>query len=66
MVTTLFTNIKILLRSEVIDVSMCWPFDFSIVILGSFLTLFTLLFAINIEIWRLKAIGGGQGQKNHV
>ena len=27
-------NVKILLRSEVIGVSMCWPFDFSIVILG--------------------------------
>ena len=27
-------NVKILLRSEVISVSMCWPFDFSIVILG--------------------------------
>ena len=27
-------NVKILLRSEVICVSMCWPFDFSIVILG--------------------------------
>ena len=32
-VSTLLRNVTILLRSEVIGVSMCWPFDFSIVIL---------------------------------
>ena len=45
-------NVKILFRSEVIDVSMCWPFDFSIVILGVIFDIFYTSFGYknrNIE-----------------
>jgi len=45
-------NVKILLRSEVIGVSMCWPFDFSIVILGVIFDIFYTSFGYknwNIE-----------------
>ena len=33
-VSTFLRNVKILLRSEVSIVSMCWFFDFSMIILG--------------------------------
>ena len=45
-------NVKILLHSEVIGVSMCWPFDFSIVILGVIFDIFYTSFGYknwNIE-----------------
>ena len=45
-------NVKILLRSEVIGVSMCWPFDFSIEILGVIFDNFYISFGnknLNIE-----------------
>ena len=52
----LLRNVKILLLSEVTGASMCWPFDFSIVILGVILTFFIFLLAIKIEILRLKIL----------
>ena len=45
-------NVKILLRSEAIGVSMCWPFDFPIVILGVIFDIFDTSFGYknwNIE-----------------
>ena len=45
-------NVNILLRSEVVGVSMCWPFDFSIVILGVIFDIFYTSFGYKIEILR--------------
>ena len=41
-------NVKILIRSEVIGVSMCWPLDFSIVILGVIFDIFYTSFGVGI------------------